>query len=110
MARHQGVRRQVYDRLCSVSAVVDRPSRHEEHLLRVEATPLGWWYTAPLPQGRLILTLMSDVDVLERHGALRPEGWRAMLATTRHLTRGLDGPPEVRRLQSAHRAWFSAYP
>lgn len=98
VARHLGVRRQAQDRLCSVSAIVDRPPEHQEHLLRVEATPLGWWYTAPLPHGRLILTLMSDVDVLERHQAFRPAGWNALLATTRHLTQGLGGPPVAQRL------------
>ncbi|MCY1075683.1 NAD(P)/FAD-dependent oxidoreductase [Archangium lansingense] len=98
VARHCGVRRQTHDKLCSVSAVVDRPPSHEEHLLRVEATPSGWWYTAPLPQGRLIFTLLSDVDVLERHNALRPDGWSALLARTRHLTRGLGGLPAVQRL------------
>ncbi|WP_241759577.1 NAD(P)/FAD-dependent oxidoreductase [Pyxidicoccus parkwayensis] len=98
VARYRGVRRQNHDLLCSVSAVVDRPPSHEEHLLRVEATPMGWWYTAPLPQGRIIFTLMSDVDVLERHNALRPAGWSALLARTRHLTRGLEGPPTVQRL------------
>jgi flavin-dependent dehydrogenase len=98
VARYRSVRRQNHDTLCSVSAVVDRPPSHEEHLLRVEATPSGWWYAAPLPQGRLIFTLMSDVDVLERHNALRPAGWSALLARTQHLTRGLGGLPTVRRL------------
>ncbi|MDY7227141.1 FAD-dependent oxidoreductase [Hyalangium rubrum] len=98
VARYCGVRRQNHDKLCSVSAVVDRPPSHEEHLLRVEATPSGWWYAAPLPQGRIIFTLMSDVDVLERHNALRPAGWSALLAQTRHLTRGLGELPTVQRL------------
>lgn len=98
VARRCGARRQTYDRLCSVSAVVDSPPGPDELLLRVEATPVGWWYTAPVPSGKRVLTLLSDVDVLERHQAFRPAGWTALLGTTRHLTRTLDALPAVLRL------------
>ena len=98
VARRCGVRRQTYDRLCSVSAVVDGPAGPDEQLLRVEATPVGWWYTAPVPGGRRVLTLLSDADVLERHQAFRPAGWTALLSTTRHLTGPLDALPAVPRL------------
>ncbi|MFY0581401.1 NAD(P)/FAD-dependent oxidoreductase [Cystobacter fuscus] len=83
VARHLGVRRLGWDALCSVSALVDRPPGHQEQQLVVEATPLGWWYAAPLPRGRLILSLLSDVDVLQRHGALNPVGWGALFSSTR---------------------------
>ncbi len=98
VARHCGVGRREEDGLCSVSAIIDRPSSHTEHLLRVEATPLGWWYAAPLPENRFILTLLSDVDVLEHHDAFRPAGWSALFASTRHLAGRLGELPEVRRL------------
>lgn len=98
VARRCGVRRQTYDRLCSVSCIVDRPTGPDEQLLRVEATPVGWWYTAPVPGGKRVFTLLSDVDVLERHQAFRPAGWTALLATTRHLTDALDALPAVPRL------------
>jgi flavin-dependent dehydrogenase len=98
VARHCGVRRRGWDALCSVSAIVDRPPDHLEQQLVVEATSLGWWYAAPLPEGRLILTLLSDVDVLKRHGALNPAGWGALFSTTRHLSDRLGPPPAVARL------------
>ncbi|WNG30259.1 FAD-dependent oxidoreductase [Cystobacter fuscus] len=99
VARLCGARRRDWDALCSVSAIVDRPSGYQERQLVVEATPLGWWYAAPLPQGRFILTLVSDVDVLERHGALKPAGWSALFASTRHLSDRLGRLPAVARLQ-----------
>jgi flavin-dependent dehydrogenase len=98
VARHCGVRRRDRDALCSVSAIVDRPPGHREQQLVVEATQLGWWYAAPLPQGRLILTLLSDMDVLTRHGAFQPAGWSALFSTTRHLAGRVGQFPEVRRL------------
>ncbi|WP_225408246.1 NAD(P)/FAD-dependent oxidoreductase [Stigmatella hybrida] len=98
VARHCGVRRLSWDALCSVSAIVDRPLALQEQSLVVEATRWGWWYAAPLPQGRFILTLMSDVDVLERHGCWKPEGWSALFSATQHLAPRVGALPEVKRL------------
>ncbi|RKH10072.1 FAD-dependent oxidoreductase [Corallococcus sp. CA053C] len=99
VARQQGVRRREWDALCSVSGIIDRPPGFQEQHLVVEATPQGWWYAAPLPGGRLILTLLSDVDVLQRLGALRPAGWSALFRATRHLRERVGGVEAVTRLQ-----------
>lgn len=99
VARQLGVRRRDWDALCSVSGVIDRPPGFQEQHLVVEATPQGWWYAAPLPGGRLILSLLSDVDVLQRHGALQPTGWSALFSTTRHLRERVGGLAAVSRLQ-----------
>lgn len=99
VARQCGVRRREWDALCSVSAVIDRPPGFQEQHLVVEATSQGWWYAAPLPGGRLILSLLSDVDVLQRHGALQPAGWSALFSTTRHLRERVGGLAAVSRLQ-----------
>jgi flavin-dependent dehydrogenase len=98
VARWQGVRRHDWDGLCSVSTVIDRPPGFQAQHLVVEAAPQGWWYAAPLPEGRLILSLLSDVDVLQRHGALRPAGWSALFSTTRHLSERVGGLAAVSRL------------
>lgn len=99
VARQLGVRRRAWDALCSVSAITDRPPGFQEQHLVVEATPQGWWYAAPLPQGRLILSLLSDVDVLQRHGALQPAGWSALFSTTRHLSERVGRLAAVTRLR-----------
>ncbi|MCY1073943.1 NAD(P)/FAD-dependent oxidoreductase [Archangium lansingense] len=98
VARWQGVRRHDWDALCSVSTVIDRPPGFQAQHLVVEAAPQGWWYAAPLPEGRLILSLLSDVDVLQRHGALQPAGWGALFSTTRHLSERVGGLAAVSRL------------
>jgi flavin-dependent dehydrogenase len=99
VARLCGVQRLSQDALCSVSAIVDKPPELQEQSLQVEATSIGWWYAAPLPGGKLIVSLLSDLDVLSRHDALRPEGWRALFSTTRHLAGRLGGLPAVERLR-----------
>lgn len=98
VARLCGVRRRNQDDLCSVSAIVARPPDHHEHHLHVEATPVGWWYAAPLPANQLMVTLLSDRDVLSRHDALRPAGWRSLFGATRHLAPRLGPLPAVERL------------
>lgn len=98
VARLCGVQRRNHDDLCSVSAIVDMPLDHQEQSLHVEATPVGWWYAAPLPGHRLIVTLLSDLDVLSRHDALRPAGWSALFSSTRHLAPRLGRLPAVEQL------------
>jgi flavin-dependent dehydrogenase len=97
LARQRGVRGHRVDALCSVSALLDRPPDMERTLL-VESTPLGWWYAAPLPGNRLLVSLLSDTDLLMRAGALRPPGWSALLSATRHLRERVGTLPEQPRL------------
>lgn len=98
VARLCGVQRHSQDDLCSVSAIVEKPPEHREQCLQVEASPLGWWYATPLPGNRLIVSLLSDLDVLSRHDALRPVGWSALFSATRHLAPRLGRLPAVKRL------------
>ncbi|QRK08855.1 FAD-dependent oxidoreductase [Archangium violaceum] len=97
IARQCGVRRNKVDALCSVSVVLAQPAGMEQTLL-VESTPLGWWYTAPLPGQRVIVSLLSDADLLALAGALRPSGWRELLSATRYIRERVGTPPEELRL------------
>ena len=33
------------------------------HTMLIEACELGWWYSAPLPHGQRIVSLLTDVDL-----------------------------------------------
>jgi flavin-dependent dehydrogenase len=73
--------------LCGVLRSADATATPE---LLVEATPAGWWYSTPLPHGRLLAVFMTDADLItgdagsawSRHltGASRTserlQGWR----------------------------------
>lgn len=97
VARRCGVQRHKLDALCSVSALLEQPEGMEQTLL-VESTPMGWWYTAPLPGGRAIVSFLSDADLLARSGALRPAGWCALLSATHHIRERVGAPPETLQL------------
>jgi 2-polyprenyl-6-methoxyphenol hydroxylase-like FAD-dependent oxidoreductase len=50
----------------------------------VEAARDGWWYSAWLPGGWLIVAYMTDADLLPRKRACLCEHWRKQLEQTTH--------------------------
>lgn len=67
------------------------------HGTSIEAVPMGWWYTTPLPGGRRVLALLTDADLWQA----RTQDWPALLGETRHMAR-CAGPSA----SAAHpRAW-----
>jgi flavin-dependent dehydrogenase len=76
VSRRLGIRRRVFDTQIAALAILDQepgapPMRDATTL--IEATASGWWYSALLPTGRLIVAWFSDPDLLA-HG----EAWQAM--------------------------------
>jgi flavin-dependent dehydrogenase len=53
-----GARRVVHDRM--VAVVGSAPVAGEDQRALIEATEEGWWYSAPLPDGRLVMTFQTD--------------------------------------------------
>ena len=86
LARWQRARRQHLDRLVGVVGVMAThdPAGDEDTRTIVEAVRDGWWYSAPVPEGRLVVAFMSDGDVLKQRGAHRPDGWSGLLGETVH--------------------------
>ena len=62
-ARRQGATQQVQDRLMGFLRIV-RCSHASSAQTVIEAAPQGWWYTAPLPDGRRVAGLMTDAGLL----------------------------------------------
>jgi flavin-dependent dehydrogenase len=63
LARRLGVPVRRYDRLIGRIGSVP-PSGLAEATTLIEAVPLGWWYSAPLPSTEHMVAFMSDPDVL----------------------------------------------
>jgi len=93
-------RRFVYDRLIGVVGFFDRAAPAHTHDPRtcIEATPAGWWYSAPLPGGRLVAAYMTDSDLW--HANLAEESqtlWnrraRAAPRTWERLEHAIPGEP-----------------
>ena len=66
----------------------------------VEATPDGWWYTAPVPDGSLIAVFMTDAPLVRALRLTEPDGVRRALdpapcSRARLVGREAKDPPRV---------------
>ena len=82
-----GARIQSFDRLVAVAAYLPAAPGPVEGTVLVETVPEGWWYSAPLPDGRLSVCLMSDADIVHRGELADAERWWRALAATHHTGR-----------------------
>jgi flavin-dependent dehydrogenase len=55
----------------------------KESFTLVEAVRSGWWYSARLPDEKLMVVYFTDGDLLDRT-ALKTSGWFALLQQTEH--------------------------
>jgi len=61
VARRLGAATRVADRLVGVVAML--PAGCTAPWTLIEAVENGWWYSAPLPDSRMVVALMSDADL-----------------------------------------------
>jgi flavin-dependent dehydrogenase len=89
LARQIGARRRVTDRLvCGWVQGFARPMGRGSGLTVVEAAEEGWWYTAPVPDGRRVLAFLTDSDLSAAHTA----------HDITRLTAGTVSAPEIRAI------------
>lgn len=82
----------VHDRLLGVAALYDLPVHPAgDSFALVEAAPLGWWYSAPLPNRRMIVVFMSDADLVRKHALHSKRSWLEHIGTSLHTQRRLRG-------------------
>ncbi len=84
-ARQRGVKRRAIDRMIALVGYVPRraDADTEPAATLVEAVPEGWWYSAPLPQDRLVVVFMTDAD-LARGAGISMQAWLDRLADAGH--------------------------
>jgi flavin-dependent dehydrogenase len=88
LARAQGVARVSHDRLVGIVCTFSDANRTPQPDRRtlVEAVAAGWWYSAQLPDARVVAAYMTDADLISRP--------KRRLAT--HYQRLLDAAPHTR--------------
>jgi flavin-dependent dehydrogenase len=83
-ARMQGARLQFQDRLTSYTRFVTGSNVNVAETL-IEATRRGWWYTAPVPGGRRVVSFMTDPDIGRDAGLPSTHAWTRLLQQTEHV-------------------------
>lgn len=105
VARRLGARREVHDRLVGVTAYWCGDGGDRAHVTLVETVPDGWWYSAVLPDRRLVTALMTDVETVRARGLHRAGALEGTLADAPETAARLEGmrmcgTPLVRPAQS----------
>ncbi|MET0556232.1 MAG: FAD-dependent oxidoreductase [Vicinamibacteria bacterium] len=97
LARRAGARRVVLDRLVAIAAFLpaDAGAAFDRFTL-VEAVESGWWYSAPLPDGRRVVSFFTDADLAPRMGG--PSAFRRLLGRAPATAARCGGAARVRRL------------
>jgi flavin-dependent dehydrogenase len=83
-ARRQGATRMRSDRLIGLIGLFEAFQEEQEHRTLVEATANGWWYSASLPDTRLIVAFMTDADLLRLGQSPLRAHWLRQLQNTVH--------------------------
>jgi flavin-dependent dehydrogenase len=83
-ARSQGVMPHALDGLTAYSRFA-REREGGEGSIIIEACQHGWWYTAPLPNGRRIVSFLSDVDLARGLGMPSLQTWGELLDATEYI-------------------------
>lgn len=73
--RWVGAQRFSLDHLVSIATQFTGVDTAHEGYVMVEATADGWWYTAPVPDGRIMAMLMTDGDLCGRSDLASSQAW-----------------------------------
>jgi flavin-dependent dehydrogenase len=90
VAGHLGVETSIQDRLAAYMAIFqsDRPLDGQ---LCIETVADGWWYSSVLPGQRLLVAMMTDVDIAKAQGYHQLESWVEHLCGTHHIYPQIEG-------------------
>jgi 2-polyprenyl-6-methoxyphenol hydroxylase-like FAD-dependent oxidoreductase len=85
-ARRQGAGRISFDRLVGLVGFFSSSSRKKvpDSFTLVEAVEDGWWYSAMLPDRRVVVAFMTDADLYKRASKGIPSYWQLQLRKTIH--------------------------
>ena len=108
IARLLGSNRLVRDRLLALSCVFEQDNGVQPFL--IEAVSSGWWYSLPLPGGKLLMGFVTDPKIANISGNRRKYFWDAVRDEAPHtrLRAGtVTQEPEVALIESGFLAHMS---
>ena len=79
--RQLGAKQELHDNLMGIAVRFQGEKVQSDPFTLIEASENGWWYSAPIPETRLIVIFMTDIDI----NHLRQMGeWMKQLNNTGH--------------------------
>ncbi|HXG93548.1 MAG TPA: tryptophan 7-halogenase [Blastocatellia bacterium] len=91
-ARLCGVRRDSIDKLIGIAGYLSSARVNASpRVTLVEAVEEGWWYSALLPDDKLVVVYMTDADLDSSRQARTAECWLALLEQTEHTRARVKG-------------------
>ncbi len=93
LARQLGSRIIRYEQLVGITRFLspNTSKRLPSPNLLLEACPEGWWYSAPLPDQKLLITFMTDAAQIPNHRTDQAQYWATNLAQAPHTKRRARG-------------------
>ncbi|ARV05235.1 hypothetical protein BTO04_00350 [Polaribacter sp. SA4-10] len=74
-----------HDSLIGVGLFLELNSTSNKFEQTLESVELGWWYTACLPNNKMVITFFSDADIISEHKLNKLEVWKSLLQKTNHI-------------------------
>jgi flavin-dependent dehydrogenase len=86
-ASQQGVRKVLQDKLLGVFVFFSLSGGVPltDTYTLVEAWEEGWWYSALVPEEKIAVACMSDVDIIQKHRLNSSAGWFELMNRTEHI-------------------------
>jgi flavin-dependent dehydrogenase len=113
-ARSQEARRVVFDKQIAAITLMDSSSDMDLSTT-IEATEIGWWYSAKVPDGKRVVALFSDIDLCIAFGVRSAKGMADLIRATRHISTflerggGVEGPPKIVLADTAYLSASAGY-
>jgi 2-polyprenyl-6-methoxyphenol hydroxylase-like FAD-dependent oxidoreductase len=91
VAKRLGARRQLVDKLTFVCGhFTHNGTERRSTLTMLEAAKEGWWYTANLPNGRIVAAFATEAEFARSMALHTPRHWMLLLKQTKHVGRRLN--------------------
>jgi flavin-dependent dehydrogenase len=102
-ARRCGASRRSFDQMIGVVAYLETDMGAQvPPVTLVEAVEEGWWYSAPLPRGKLVIAYMTDADLASKKELRVIDNWRDLLCHAEHTRErvesgkySVEAPPRI---------------
>jgi flavin-dependent dehydrogenase len=86
---------QKHDSLMGIGMFLTMDDTSKKFEQTIESVELGWWYTACLPNNKLVATFFSDADLISEHKIHQIKNWNRLLQESNHIKHLLQGYQDI---------------